>query len=186
VPVASRTRLKGVDIVVYSGSIPPLKAMVDVSDTKSASAIDKKLQVNVGAVHVATYQFPVGLGDCSVHLLVDEKDEVVSGFLMDGGKDAPDVLAAGVIYDGLRMLKAAYGDGWTPLRAWAVTHWDEDHYQGMANFIIDNPDAKTFFTQDVRLYAGQKVKDEMPDLVAKALQKFNVVEENQVSYFCFT
>jgi hypothetical protein len=84
----------------------------DRAITQWESPFAKKLKVNFNAVHVATYQFPVGLGDCSVHLLVNNECERVSGFLMDGGKDARDILAAEVIYDGLRVLNwAAYGNG---------------------------------------------------------------------------
>jgi hypothetical protein len=76
---------------------------------QSGTALPKGLQVKIGRVHVATYQLPVGLGDCSVHLLVDENDNVVSGFLMDGGKDARGIVAAKVIDDGLRILTVKGG-----------------------------------------------------------------------------
>jgi hypothetical protein len=76
---------------------------------QSGTALPKGLQVKIGRVHVATYQLPVGLGDCSVHLLVDENDNVMSGFLMDGGKDARGIVAAKVIDDGLRILTVKGG-----------------------------------------------------------------------------
>jgi glyoxylase-like metal-dependent hydrolase (beta-lactamase superfamily II) len=134
------------------------------------------IQVKFDKIHVATYQFPVGLGDCSVHLLVDKDGTVVSGFLMDGGKDAGGVLAAKVIDDGLRLLAAAYGSGWNKLRAWVVTHWDEDHYMGMANWIKDYP-KNNFFTDEARFYTGPEINEEnpyedMPEPVADALRSF--------------
>ena len=148
------------------------------------------IQVKFDKIHVATYQFPVGLGDCSVHLLVDKDGTVVSGFLMDGGKDAGGVLAAKVIDDGLRLLAAAYGSGWNKLRAWVVTHWDEDHYMGMANWIVNNrTDLQDFFTEEARFYTGPEIDKknpykDMPEPVADALRLFTETRW-MVGYFYF-
>jgi glyoxylase-like metal-dependent hydrolase (beta-lactamase superfamily II) len=157
------------------------------ANTKSGTALPK-LQVKFGQVHVATYQLPVGLGDCSVHLLVDKDGTVVSGFLMDGGKDAREVLAAKVIDDGLRLLAAAYGRGWNKLRAWVVTHWDEDHYMGMANWIVNNITGE-FFTEEARFYTGPEINKknrykDMPSPVADALRLFTETRW-MVGYFYF-
>jgi glyoxylase-like metal-dependent hydrolase (beta-lactamase superfamily II) len=116
-----------------------------------------QLQYAFGAkpqkLHVAMYQFPVSLGDCSVHLLVNDKGEVESSFLMDGSTGTN---AGRVIFDGLCILKAAYGAGWKkPLGLWVVTHWDADHYMGMLNFLKNyNHKSPKLFDGKLMLYAG--------------------------------
>lgn len=86
---------------------------------------------------VDNWQIPVPLGDCSVHLLIDNKPKrIINAFIMDGGKASDDLTAEEQI---LRALKAIDAHHWDPnttkelwkFDAWVVTHWDHDHYAGV-------------------------------------------------------
>jgi glyoxylase-like metal-dependent hydrolase (beta-lactamase superfamily II) len=160
----------------------PTQSSVKVSFTSD--------KVRLNKVHVATYQLPVGLGDCSVHLLVGKEGEVLSGFIMDGGKDASGISAAKVIQDGLNVLKKTYGNKWKPLNAWVVTHWDLDHYGGMVKFVqqCTEQTLAEFFVNPPRLYSGSPY-DAAPQAVKNAVQKLHiqiVSSSRFYSYFPFS
>jgi glyoxylase-like metal-dependent hydrolase (beta-lactamase superfamily II) len=117
------------------------------------------LQENVTARastnHVVTYQLPVPLGDCSVHLQIFEH-KVTSAFIMDGGKTAADVPAEYVIRESLELIRKLYFDNKPEgfLSAWVVTHWDEDHFQGVIKLIEDKTLVNKYFKPNKILYAG--------------------------------
>jgi glyoxylase-like metal-dependent hydrolase (beta-lactamase superfamily II) len=116
-----------------------------------------KLKVNQGKVHVATYQLPVGLGDCSIHLLIKKDGTIQSGFIMDGGRNSDEIKAGDVITKGLKTISETYfPSGSKPfLRAWVVTHWDADHYEGVESLLKTNA-LKNYFVANPVLYAGSE------------------------------
>ena len=116
-----------------------------------------KLKVNQGKVHVATYQLPVGLGDCSVHLLVKQDGTIKSGFIMDGGRNSDEIKAGDVIAKGLKTISETYlPSGSKPfLRAWVVTHWDADHYEGVES-LLNAKALENYFVASPVLYAGSE------------------------------
>lgn len=128
-------------------------------------------QVN-NAIHVATYQLPVPLGDCSVHLLVGSSGKVESGFIMDGGKSGSSINAKAIILNGVGILKKRYGNNWRPLDTWVVTHWDEDHYRGMLDVLtsenFQKQESPRMFAERLNLYAGST---DIPPSVEASLQK---------------
>ncbi|KAK0624295.1 hypothetical protein B0T14DRAFT_565578 [Immersiella caudata] len=88
---------------------------------------------------VDNWQVPVPVGDCSVHLLIKNPGltsmEVVSAFIMDGGKDAAGDAAHEQILKALAAIdESLSGIRWF-LDAWVVTHWDSDHYKGVGDLL---------------------------------------------------
>ncbi|KAI3577834.1 hypothetical protein IWW34DRAFT_789549 [Fusarium oxysporum f. sp. albedinis] len=70
---------------------------------------------------VVTYQLPVPCGDCSVHLLINEKGETLSAFITDGGRDARKLKASHVVHAGLWLIAKIHEIKRPYLRAWVVT-----------------------------------------------------------------
>ncbi|KAK6518680.1 hypothetical protein TWF506_005817 [Arthrobotrys conoides] len=85
---------------------------------------------------VDNWQIPVPLGDCSVHLLTYDR-KIKRAFIMDGGKKADQVTPAAAILKTLRLIDRKYGSSWL-LDKWVVTHWDEDHYQGVLDLLASD------------------------------------------------
>lgn len=84
------------------------------------------------------YQIPVPIGDCSAHFLVDAKTRHVHrAFLMDGGTNAGNYTAWAQILKGLRFIDLELGNNWT-FDSWVVTHWDEDHFHGVEDLIVNS------------------------------------------------
>ena len=124
---------------------------------------------------VLTYQIPVPLGDCSVHVLL-QRGEVMKSFIMDGGKnDGPKEKAVDKIKSALAFIRKdltemnVANDAWK-LDSWVVTHWDEDHYVGVMDLATEDKDGK--FVKDALLFCGAKYKDD-------GCPKFEVSEENK-------
>lgn len=87
------------------------------------------------------YQIPVPIGDCSAHFLVDANTRHVhKAFLMDGGTNAGNYAAWAQILKGLRFIDLELGNNWT-FDSWVVTHWDEDHFRGVKDLLV-NPGIK--------------------------------------------
>ncbi|KAF3126888.1 hypothetical protein TWF594_000844 [Orbilia oligospora] len=83
---------------------------------------------------VDNWQIPVPLGDCSVHLLVEDK-KIRRAFIMDGGKKADGIDPMVPILNTLSLIDKKYADtNWT-FDKWVVTHWDEDHYEGVLSLL---------------------------------------------------
>ncbi|KAF3111835.1 hypothetical protein TWF706_011565 [Orbilia oligospora] len=83
---------------------------------------------------VDNWQIPVPLGDCSVHLLVEDK-KIRRAFIMDGGKKADGIDPIVPILNTLSLIDKKYADtNWT-FDKWVVTHWDEDHYEGVLSLL---------------------------------------------------
>ncbi|QYT02763.1 hypothetical protein H0G86_009755 [Trichoderma simmonsii] len=90
---------------------------------------------------VINYQIPVPIGDCSAHFLVDaDTRHVHKAFLMDGGTNAGNYAAWAQILKGLRFIDLELGNNWT-FDSWVVTHWDEDHFRGVKDLLV-NPGIK--------------------------------------------
>ena len=95
---------------------------------------------------VDNWQIPVPLGDCSVHLLVDEdekkpKDEaIIHAFIMDGGKGSDGLTAEEQILRALTAIDKARQNWTWKFDAWVVTHWDHDHYAGVQALWTTNPE----------------------------------------------
>lgn len=108
---------------------------------------------------VYTYQIPVPVGDCSVHLLVDTNANpytIKHAILMDGGKNADRLKAHSIIFAAISHIKTVRYE-FSPYQfdAWVVTHWDEDHFQGAIDLFKTNPTIKSeWFRDNARLYAG--------------------------------
>ncbi|KAF3278647.1 hypothetical protein TWF132_000873 [Orbilia oligospora] len=95
---------------------------------------------------VDNWQIPVPLGDCSVHLLVEGK-KIRRAFIMDGGKKADGIDPIVPILNTLSLIDKKYADtNWT-FDKWVVTHWDEDHYEGVLSLLESN-------TKGPGLYCG--------------------------------
>lgn len=75
---------------------------------------------------VVTYQIPVPMGDCSIHVRHFGKEKVAA-ILMDGGTNAE---ASDRIDQAWKEVKADLGITNLKLSGWVVTHWDGDHYKG--------------------------------------------------------
>jgi hypothetical protein len=99
--------------------------LVDEARASMTPYINKELHT------VVTYQLPVPCGDCSVHLLIDKSGETCSAFIMDGGRDAQRLEACQVVICGLKTIALIHNITDPFLRAWVVTHWDKDHYDGV-------------------------------------------------------
>ncbi|KAF3318769.1 hypothetical protein TWF173_006786 [Orbilia oligospora] len=82
---------------------------------------------------VDNWQIPVPLGDCSVHLLV-KNGKIERAFIMDGGKKADGINPAVPILNTLSLIDKKYGTNWV-FNRWVVTHWDEDHYEGVLSLL---------------------------------------------------
>ncbi|KAL6810221.1 hypothetical protein V8C40DRAFT_133605 [Trichoderma camerunense] len=90
---------------------------------------------------VINYQIPVPIGDCSAHFLIDANTRHVhKAFLMDGGTNAGNYAAWAQILKGLRFIDLELGNNWT-FDSWVVTHWDEDHFRGVKDLLV-NPGVK--------------------------------------------
>jgi hypothetical protein len=115
-------------------------------------------------ITVVTYQLPVPCGDCSVHLLVDENGTTLSAFIMDGGRNAGGQAANEVVYYGLKLIAEIHNLSGPFLKAWVVTHWDKDHYDGVFD-LLKSKDLNDFLDgTDFSIYTGpgrilQKVQD---------------------------
>ncbi|CVK98150.1 uncharacterized protein FMAN_12232 [Fusarium mangiferae] len=107
---------------------------------------------------VVTYQLPVPCGDCSVHLLVNGKGKTVSAFIMDGDRDAQGLEASRVVHVGLRLIARIHGIGRPYLRAWVVTHWDRDHFEGVLNLIEAEKMNQFVLEKDFWLYCATDKK----------------------------
>ncbi|KAL6808099.1 hypothetical protein J3E69DRAFT_378602 [Trichoderma sp. SZMC 28015] len=87
---------------------------------------------------VINYQIPVPIGDCSAHFLVDNLTGIVQmAFLMDGGTNAGIYAAWAQILKALRFIDLELGNNWK-FDSWVVTHWDEDHYHGVKDLLVNN------------------------------------------------
>ncbi|KAF2108742.1 hypothetical protein BDV96DRAFT_652675 [Lophiotrema nucula] len=85
---------------------------------------------------VDNFQVPVPLGDCSIHLLV-EYGVIKRAIIMDGGKSADVFKAYEQILSAIHAVQNRYGHKWR-FDAWVVTHWDEDHYEGVLDLFKAN------------------------------------------------
>lgn len=92
---------------------------------------------------VDNWQIPVPVGDCSVHLLVDEnkpkKQAIIHAFIMDGGKASDELTPEEQILRALTAIDKARQNWTWQFDAWVVTHWDHDHYAGVQALWINNP-----------------------------------------------
>ncbi|OPB46581.1 hypothetical protein A0O28_0067030 [Trichoderma guizhouense] len=87
---------------------------------------------------VVNYQIPVPIGDCSAHFLVDKLTGTVQrAFLMDGGTNAGVYAAWAQILKALRFIDLELGNDWK-FDSWVVTHWDEDHFHGVKDLLVNN------------------------------------------------
>ncbi|KKP01810.1 hypothetical protein THAR02_06066 [Trichoderma harzianum] len=87
---------------------------------------------------VVNYQIPVPIGDCSAHFLVDKLTGAVQrAFLMDGGTNAGIYAAWAQILKGLRFIDLQLGSAWK-FDSWVVTHWDEDHFRGVKDLLVNH------------------------------------------------
>jgi hypothetical protein len=64
-----------------------------------------------------------------------------------------------------------------------VTHWDEDHYQGISDLISTWKKASEFSVNRPYVHAGPNIDNEMPSPVANALYLFTEREFLVVSIF---
>ncbi|KAF3171294.1 hypothetical protein EYR41_010098 [Orbilia oligospora] len=96
---------------------------------------------------VDNWQIPVPLGDCSVHLLVKNR-KIERAFIMDGGKKADGIDPAVPILNTLSLIDKKYGTNWV-LNRWVVTHWDEDHYEGVLS-LLESEESDIFRTKTKR------------------------------------
>ncbi|KAI0546743.1 hypothetical protein F4679DRAFT_556856 [Xylaria curta] len=87
---------------------------------------------------VVSYHINVGLGDGSIHLLIDKKpakiEETIAGAVMiDGGMDGAERMK-----DIIREIEREYWltDG-LQFDSIVVTHWDKDHYGGLFKLLAD-------------------------------------------------
>jgi glyoxylase-like metal-dependent hydrolase (beta-lactamase superfamily II) len=121
---------------------------------------------------VVTYQIPVPLGDCSVHLLVKD-DKIDKAFVMDGGRSAGGVKPVTQIVKALTHIDKKYGAEWH-LGAWVVTHWDADHWNGIFDFCLQSrisqkAQTRDYFVKEPMLYCGSEPKDRKKRKVATDL-----------------
>ncbi|KAH7154577.1 hypothetical protein DER46DRAFT_664289 [Fusarium sp. MPI-SDFR-AT-0072] len=89
---------------------------------------------------VENFQVPVPLGDCSIHVLVKNRESVEYAFIMDGGVDSGDYSASNAIIMTLNYvndyLKSKYRiEVKIKFNLWVVTHWDADHFRGVMDLI---------------------------------------------------
>ncbi|KAK6343125.1 hypothetical protein TWF718_008498 [Orbilia javanica] len=155
-----------------------------------------KVNINLAPIDanswtVDNWQVPVPLGDCSVHLLLCN-GRIRRAFIMDGGKKADQVDPKSAILDTLELIDDKYGKYWS-LNKWVVTHWDEDHYQGVLDLLLSDEKNLTrkhhedvgskvkksfrtaYFGKNPRLYSGadynlgvkKSGKKDIPPLVEK-------------------
>ncbi|KAF5563669.1 hypothetical protein FPHYL_5067 [Fusarium phyllophilum] len=124
-----------------------------------------------GLTTVVTYQLPVPCGDCSVHLLIDGGGQTLSAFIMDGGRDAQGLKACDVVLSGLKIITRIHNLRSHFLRAWVVTHWDKDHYEGVLELLqhekLRNELNEYIRTDNFMLYGVTSKK--VSDLAQKAL-----------------
>jgi hypothetical protein len=115
-----------------------------------------RMQSSKGSQYIIrTYQVPVPIGDCSVHLLVDPKGRVEKAIAMDGGTNSGSGPSAyDRIAQALKEIKSKLGSAWDGrFDAWVVTHWDADHYEGMVEYLKKN--GTTFWRNgQTKLYCG--------------------------------
>ncbi|KLO90536.1 uncharacterized protein LW93_10954 [Fusarium fujikuroi] len=92
---------------------------------------------------VENFQVPVPLGDCSIHILIKDRESVEYAFIMDGAVDSGEYSASKAIILALdyvkRYLGSQYGIEEKKIRfnLWVVTHWDADHFRGMMDLIAN-------------------------------------------------
>jgi glyoxylase-like metal-dependent hydrolase (beta-lactamase superfamily II) len=114
---------------------------------------------------VVTYQIPVPIGDCSIHVRHYGKGQAAA-ILIDGGTDAE---ASARIDQAWEEVKADLGITNLRLSGWIVTHWDQDHYKGGFAWLEDM--AKEVLAEDAFLLAGHSPKDHNVDVSVSNRQK---------------
>ncbi|KAI1008824.1 hypothetical protein LB504_001360 [Fusarium proliferatum] len=126
---------------------------------------------------VVTYQLPVPCGDCSVHLLIDKEGKVLSGFIMDGGRDAQRLKASHVVHYGLCLIAIIHKIERPYLRAWVVTHWDKDHFEGVLSLMESGLLNRFVILGDFWLYCASddKAIKQASNALANAKIKENIV-----------
>ena len=110
---------------------------------------------------VISYQIPVPIGDCSVHLL-RRGSQIVNAFIMDGGKDDAQLSNSAEkaylrIVQSLEAIDKLESNNVWQLDAWAITHWDADHYMGVEKFFLagELKNGRKYFKAEPRLYFGE-------------------------------
>ncbi|RKL34095.1 hypothetical protein BFJ72_g9582 [Fusarium proliferatum] len=92
---------------------------------------------------VENFQVPVPLGDCSIHILIKDRESVEYAFIMDGGVDSGEYSASKAIILALDYVKRYLGSQYgieekkIKFNLWVVTHWDADHFRGMMDLIAN-------------------------------------------------
>ncbi|KAF5664050.1 hypothetical protein FDENT_12978 [Fusarium denticulatum] len=90
---------------------------------------------------VENFQVPVPLGDCSIHVLIKNRESLEYAFIMDGGVDSGEYSAHKAIIQALDYVKRYLGSRYgieekrIMFNLWVVTHWDADHFRGMMDLI---------------------------------------------------
>ncbi|KAF5588625.1 hypothetical protein FPANT_6543, partial [Fusarium pseudoanthophilum] len=89
---------------------------------------------------VENFQVPVPLGDCSIHVLIDNRTSVKYAFIMDGGVDsggysASKAITKTVVYVNQYLLDKYRIETKIKFNLWVVTHWDADHFRGVMDLI---------------------------------------------------
>ncbi|KAG5757334.1 hypothetical protein H9Q70_000185 [Fusarium xylarioides] len=91
---------------------------------------------------------------------------------MDGGRDAQGLKASHVVHTGLGLIAKIHGIDRPYLRAWVVTHWDRDHFEGVLSFIESETLKKFVISGDFWLYCASD--DKAIKLASGALVKAKI------------
>ncbi|KAF5708791.1 hypothetical protein FGLOB1_6250 [Fusarium globosum] len=96
---------------------------------------------------------------------------------MDGGRDAQGLKACDVVLSGLKIITRIHNLKPHFLRAWVVTHWDKDHYQGVLELLqhekLHHELNEYIQTDNFMLYGVTSKK--VSDLVKKALARSKII-----------
>ncbi|SCV42081.1 uncharacterized protein FFB14_07629 [Fusarium fujikuroi] len=77
---------------------------------------------------------------------------------MDGGRDAQGLKASLVVHAGLWLIAEIHNIKGPYLRAWVVTHWDRDHYEGVLGLLISGTLKGFVVIEDFSLYCATDKK----------------------------
>ncbi|KAF4417924.1 hypothetical protein FACUT_11950 [Fusarium acutatum] len=77
---------------------------------------------------------------------------------MDGGRDAQRLRASCVVHAGLWLIAVIHNITGPYLRAWVVTHWDRDHYEGVLSLLKSGTLKGFVFMEGFSLYCASDEK----------------------------
>ncbi|RBA19825.1 hypothetical protein FPRO05_09125 [Fusarium proliferatum] len=96
---------------------------------------------------------------------------------MDSGRDAQSLKACYVVLSGLKIITRIHNLKPHFLRAWVVTHWDKDHYEGVLELLqhekLHQELNEYIQTDNFMLYGVTSKK--VSDLVKKALARSKII-----------